>query len=93
MDAEHFRWVCRLLWGDPGGSYWGAAAAAQFLGVTERNVSYFGGGGKEVPAGIARELGEELRRRLNDPLDETPSLTVIRHALALNGMVRGTMVG
>lgn len=86
MEAEHFRWVCRLLWGEAGGDHWGAAGAARFLGITERNAYYFGAGTKAVPPGIARELGEELRRRLNDPLDETPSLLVIRHAQRLNGM-------
>lgn len=93
MAPEQFRWVCRILWGEPGGHLWGAGEAARFLGVTERNVNYWGAGTKDVPPGVARELGEELRRRLDDPHDETPGLVVIRDAQRLNRVGRGTAVG
>lgn len=80
MTPAEFRAACAMLWGD--GLSWGVQGAAQFLGVSERNVRRFGDGSKLVGPGLAGVLLEEVRRRIFDEADHTPSLVVVRRAMA-----------
>ena len=82
MTSAEFRAACYLLWGERE-VYWGAKHAADFLGVTARNVFYWAAGDKEVPEGVASDLRKELRRRLRDDKDLKPELAVIRSVISV----------
>lgn len=81
MSPQEFRAACTLLWGD--GHTWGVQGAAQFLGVSERNVKRFAAGEKEVGPGLSRVVLEEIRRRIFDHDDVRPELVVVRQAVGI----------
>lgn len=80
MTPEEFRAISQLLFGDAWG--WGIRGAAEFMGVSERNVKRFGNGDKPLPGALGRILKDELVWRLVDAQDRTPALVVIREALS-----------
>lgn len=84
VRATLFRECCRALFspvgGDGGARTW-ARAAAEFLGVAERNVYYWAAGTKYAPDGVLSELDKEIKRRLRDPQDQTPGLAAMKMVL------------
>lgn len=81
MTPTEFRAACTMLWGD--GRTWGVEGAAQFLGVSERNVRRWATGEKIVGPGLSAALLDELRRRIFDHNDERPELVVVRQAVGI----------
>jgi len=74
MIPEHFRSACVILWGL---DYRQQARA--FLGVSDRNLSRFCSGAKEVGPDFEADLLQAIRdRAANDP---TPIIVVLRKAL------------
>lgn len=78
LTAPQFQALCALLWGES----W-RPAAADALGVNLRNVQFWAAEpparSKPVPEGVARELADMVRRRMEfDP--EDVRAYVARHA-------------